>query len=247
MARSATYFVLLAALALVFVSGSDARTLLGSTLGTYGGFCGYQVSSYMNVSSSDPCAVPMFRDGCRTVFREREWEKSVESTSGSCETIHAVERSPTPHGLAHLQGGSCYRQVYDADITGNVNLRSEETSDACGCLAQVIICSCLCGTVRTWRHVLVRRAQYCDSLSLCAAAAQCFRHASDPHGCQTWVFNPANSKKNHGPGSCTLYGDLSPGFNGAGISQLLAPIPTFPGKGVVSGLVLKTDNNRYIC
>ena len=83
MARSATYFVLLAALALVFVSGSDARTLLGSTLGTYGGFCGYQVSSYMNVSSSDPCAVPMFRDGCRTVFRKREWEKSVESTSGS--------------------------------------------------------------------------------------------------------------------------------------------------------------------
>ena len=29
---------------------------------------------------------------------------------------------------------------------------------------------------------------------------------------------------------------------------MLTPIPTFPGKGVVSGLVLKTDNRRgFIC
>ena len=51
-----------------------------------------------------------------------------------------VRGSPTPHRLAHLQGGRCYRQVYDADITGNVNLVSVETGDACKCLGKVIIC-----------------------------------------------------------------------------------------------------------
>ena len=55
MARSATYFVLLAALALVFNPDSDAHTL-----GTYGGYCGNEVSRYMKVSSSDPCVILMF-------------------------------------------------------------------------------------------------------------------------------------------------------------------------------------------